>query len=281
MAHPEVDASMKRFGVAVIALVLLAGSLVASGPLGVAAGHPVPASTPVTGNITGATVLAYSGAAYYTINATGGPAFAANGTQVGNLTYYASVTGANITGVSIEPSEGGLTNHAALKPQLSVGTITETLTITVEIASVYQTANVSTNLTYTVNVVQPYVLTLDLISTASVTILGFTLIVDLDGTPVGTISVPSLTAKQSYTATFSYATLGLGSGYHTFTVSLPNEHGLVTFAGGSSTYSDTFYVPGSPPNYTLWYLAGAIAFFGAIFIFLTRVAARRRNPSRR
>ncbi len=174
-----------------------------------------------------------------------------------------------------------MTNHAALKPQLSVGTITETLTITVEIASVYQTANVSTNLTYTVNVVQPYVLTLDLISTASVTILGFTLIVDLDGTPVGTISVPSLTAKQSYTATFSYATLGLGSGYHTFTVSLPNEHGLVTFAGGSSTYSDTFYVPGSPPNYTLWYLAGAIAFFGAIFIFLTRVAARRRNPSRR
>jgi hypothetical protein len=281
VADAEVDPAMRPWTAVILALALLAGALVASGSLGVAAGHPGPASSPVTGNITGKTVLAYSAAAYYTFNATGGPAFAANGTQVGNLTYYASVSGNNVTGVSIEPSEGLFTNHTPQKPQLTVGTIAETLTITVEIASVYQTANVSTNLTYTVTVVQPYILTINLLSTSSSTIVGFTLFVDLDGSPVGTISVPTLTAKQSYVATFQYATLGLSSGYHTFTVSLSNEHGLVTFAGGSTSYSETFYVPGAAPSYTVWYVAGAVAFFGAIFIFLTRVAARRRNPSRK
>jgi hypothetical protein len=283
----EVDPAMTAVrGLRAVALalttLLVAATFLALGGTGGASGHPAPAaSSPVTGNISGKTVLAYSAAAYYAINATGGPAFAANGTQVGNLTYYASVVGTNTTGVSITPSEGVFTNHSTLKPQLSVNAIAQTLTIVVEIASVYQTANVTTNLTYIVHVVQPYVLTLSLVSDYSGTILGFTLVVDLDGNPVGTISIPTLTAKEAYTATFQYATLGLAAGEHTFTVSLANEHGLVTFAGGSSTYSESFYVPGPAPDYTIWYLAGAIAFFGAIFIFVTRVAARRRNPTRK
>jgi len=267
--------------VLLVALVVVA-SLAAFAPSGSAAGHPAPASsTPVTGNITGTDVLALGAAAYYLINGTGGPAFAANGTQVGNFTYYASVAGANTTGVSIAPSEGVIDNFTGAKAQLTVGSIAETLTIVVEFASVYQAQNVSTNITYTVTVVQPYVLTLNLISTSSATISGFVLNVYLDGTSIGTLSIPSLTAHQSYSASFQYATLGLGAGEHTFTVSLTNEHGLVTFQGGSTSYSQTFWVPGSPPNYTLWYLAGTVAFFGAIFIFVTRVAARRRNPSRK
>jgi len=285
VAHPEVDPAVRRLTSFVLVALLVAGAWAGVGLPGLAAAHDAPAaspaSSPVTGNVSGKTVLALSGAAYYLINATGGPAFASNGTQVGNLTFYASVAGVNTTGVGITPSEGIITNHTGVSAQMTVGTVAETLTITVEIASVYGTANVSINLTYVVHVVQPYVLTLNLISTTSATILSFTLIVDLDGAPVGTISIPSLTSKQTYTATFQYATLGLSAGEHTFTVSLVNEHGLVTFANGASSYSQTFWVPGAPPDYTLWYLAGAVAFLGAIFILVTRVAARRRTPSRK
>jgi len=266
--------------ISVVALLFVA-SVVALGATGLSAGHPNPASTAVAGTITGKNVLALNGGGYYFINASGGPAFAANGTQVGNLTYYATVTGANLTGVTLVPSRSGISGGAVQKTQLTVGNVSEVLTIVVEIASVYQSTNVSINITYAVSVVRPYVLTLNLVSDSSSTILGFVLSVDLDGTPVGTVSIPTLTAKQSYSATFQYATTGLAPGPHTFTVSLANEHGLVTFAGGATSYSSSFYVTGAPPNYTLWYVAGAVAFFGAIFIFVTRVAARRRNPTRK
>lgn len=272
-----------RYGypAAVVALLLL-GSLIALGAPGVATAHESPAAaTPVTGNITGPTVLAYNANRAYSINGTGGPAFAANGTRVGNVTFYASVTGANLTGVSLAPTESAITNASGHPTLLTVGNVTEVLTIQVEITSVYQTANVSLNLTYTVNVVQPYTLSVTLIAGSSNTVLAFALTVDLDGAPVGSVHVPTLTANQSYVATFQYATLGLSAGEHTFTLSLLNEHGLVTFAGGATSYSASFYVPGPPPSYTLWYVAGAVAFFGAIFIFVTRVAARRRNPARK
>jgi hypothetical protein len=265
-----------------LALLLFAGAIAGAAAAPLASAHPAPAlSSTVTGNVTGTNVLALKGAAYYVINGTGGPAFAANGTQVGNFTYYASVAAANTTGISITPSEGVVTNFTGVKAQLTVGTIPETVSIVVEFASVYKTANVTTNITYVVTVVQPYVLTLNLISQSSVTISGFVLTVLLDGTPVGTMSVPSLTAHQTYSASFQYASLGLAPGEHTFTVSLANEHGLVTFAGGGTSYSTTFWVPGPPPNDTLWYVAGAVAFFGAIFILVTRVAARRRTPSKK
>ena len=264
----------------VIALLLVASG-VAFGATGLEAAHLTPAATAVQGNITGPTVLAYKADRTYFINASGGPAFASNGTRVGNLTYYASVVGANVTGVTILPASAPFTSDQPESTVLTVTNLTQVVTIDVEITSVYKTANVSLNLTYSVNVVQPYVLTLTVVSNSSTTILAFVLTVDLDGTRVGSVSIPTLTSRQSYTATFQYATLGLSAGEHTFTVSLASEHGLVTFAGGATSYSESFYVPGAPPNYTLWYVAGAVAFFGAIFIFLTRVAARRRNPSRK
>ncbi len=199
----------------------------------------------------------------------------------GTSPTIASVTGENLTGVSLSSTESAITNVSDHRTFLTVGNVSEVLTLVVEISSVYRTANVSINLTYAVNVVQPYTLTLTLVSDSSATILGFALSVDLDGTPVGSINVPSMMSHARYVATFNYSTLGLSSGEHTFTVSLVNEHGLVTFVGGATTFSVSFYVPGPPPSYTIWYVTGAVAFFGAIFIFVTRVAARRRNPARK
>jgi hypothetical protein len=281
VAQPEVDAAMRPGAALTVVALLLLASVTALGVTGFATAVSTLSSSPVQGSINGPTVLALSGTHGYTINASGGPAFAANGTQVGNLTYYASVTGANTTGITLVPETASFTNGTPQTTSLTVGTLVEVVTIQVEITSVYQSANVSLNLTYSVNVVQPYVLTLHLVADSSATVLAFVLIVELDGTPVGNISVPTLTPKQNENVTFQYATTGLSAGEHTFTVSLANQHGLVTFAGGATTYSTSFYIPGAPPDDTLWYLAGAVAFFGAIFIFVTGVAARRRNPTRK
>ncbi len=262
-------------------LLLVAALLGAAAPAASAHDLTPSSSASLAGNITGPTVMGYNSHHDFGINGTGGPAYAANGTLVGNVTFYASVTGANTTGVSVSPTESAIVNVSGSQVLVTVGNVSEVITIVVELTSVYRTANESLNLSYDVTVVQPYTLTMTLLSTTSATILAFTLLVDLDGTPVGSVAIPSLTGKESYVATFSYATLSLGTGYHTFTVSLVNQHGLVTFANGASTYSYTFYIPGAPPSYTLWYVAGAVAFFGAVFIFLTRVAARRRNPARK
>jgi hypothetical protein len=282
VAHPEVDAPVRRAAVAfVLALLLAAGaaSLAGAAP---ATGAPVPAaSTSVTGNVSGPAVVGWGTSHTYFINGTGGPAFAANGTQIGNLTWFLSVAGANVTGITPTPSNGTIEGGVPAQTVLAFTNVTQTVVLTVLLSSVYQTQNASTNLTFTLHAVQPYMLTLHLLAASGATVLPFNLTIYLDGTPVGTVAVPEIAAGSAYTAVFDYPTLGLASGSHTFTASLVAQHGLVTFAGGATTYSVSFYVTGAPPSYTIWYVAGAVAFFGAIFIFLTRVAARRRTPTRK
>ncbi len=238
-------------------------------------------ANPVTGTFTGPSVLPLLGHSSYTLNGTGGPAFAPNGTRIGNLSYYVSVLGTNLTGVSVAPASGAIIPGYPAVPTLTVGAAPEVLTVQVEITSVYHTQNESFNLTYTVHVVQPYVVSAQIVATTSVTVLSFPLVIDLDGTPVGTVQVPTLTPGQSYNLSYQYATIGLGPGEHTFTISLATEHGMVAFAGGATEYSSTFYVTGPGTDYTLWYVAGAVAFFGVLFIFATRVAARRRGNVRK
>jgi hypothetical protein len=282
VADAEVDAPVTRIGTALaLALLLTAGvaSLAVAGP---ATGAPVlAASTSVTGNISGPSVVGYGTSHTYFLNATGGPAFAANGTLVGNLTWYASLAGSNLTGVTLTPSNGTIVNATPVQTVLVAGNVTEPVSITVLVASVFGTENVSANFSFALRIVQPYVLTLHLVAGSGASVLPFNLTIFLDGTPVGTLAVPAIRAGAAYTAVFDYPTTGLASGSHTFTASLVAQHGLVTFAGGATTYTVTFYVTGPPPNYTIWYVAGAVAFFGAIFIFLTRVAARRRTPTRK
>ena len=265
-----------RGSTGVVLLVLLAFSLAF-----LPAGSHAASTSPVTGSFVGPTYLAEFGHATYDLNGSGGPAFAPNGTKVGNLSYYIYLAGANLTGVSIAPTTGLIVPGFPAQPILTVGGTPEEVTVLVELASTFGTANSSTNFTYTVAVVQPYVVTATLVATPSATVLSFNVTVELDGSPVGTVKVPSLTPGQRYNLSYDYATLGLAAGSHTFSISLATEHGLVTFAGGATEFSETVYVTGPAPNYTLWYVTGIVAFFGVLFIFATRVAARRRGALRR
>jgi hypothetical protein len=266
------------------ALLLLFAAFVAAPA---ARAGPAPALTAastasnLTGSISGPKVIRTNGDGFYDFNATGGAAYASNGTLVGNLTFYATVVAGNTSGVTITPSSGTIANGTYRGAALQVNNVSQVLTLSVEITSVYQTTNDSINLTYAVSVVQPYVVAATIFDRASATVLSFVVTVSLDGAPVGSVTVPSLTSGTSYDLSFDYVTLGLASGWHTFSLTLAAAHGLVTFTNGSTFYAVSFYIPGATPDYTLWYVAGVVAFFGVLFIFATRVAARRRGVARK
>jgi hypothetical protein len=281
VAHAAVDAAMKAL--LAIALLLLVATSASLGAATVSATSVAPAAspfTPLSGNVSGPAVVAASTNASYFINATGGPAFL-NGEQVGNLTWSASVSGTNTTVVTVTPSSGTFHNGTPANTTVHMGPIYQTITLTVELESTNHTANDSMNLSYVIHIVQPYVLTMDLHVGSATGVTSFNITIFLDGNPIGKVQVRALAPNSNTTAEFVYATLGLSPGTHTFTASLASEHGLVTFAGGATTMTTTFYVPGAPPSYTIWYVAGIVAFFGALFIIVTRVAARRRSPAKK
>jgi hypothetical protein len=287
VAHPEVDPTMSRLSRASVLALVLAMSAVGLGLAsvpGAASASLVPAATSaVTGNITGPAAVALNSTSNtYYINATGGPAIASNGAVVGTINFTATLGGLNITNVTIVPSSGTITPGTPLPVVLQVNNLTQTLTITVQLTSSYDGTNATATLSYSLVVVRPYILYGELVVGPNAGTLPFRMVVDLDGTRVGTIAVPALKPNETYNFTFVYATTGLSSGVHTFTISLQYpDQGLVTFAGGAREYSASFDIPGPAPNNTIWIVVGIVAFFGTLFILATRVAARRRGVTRR
>ena len=240
--------------------------------------HPTDGAT-VTGVITGPSSVGPTTRSVYHVTATGGPAIAANGTQVGTLSFTTSIVGVNTTGGAVNPPQGvfinGSTNLTMIAPNA-----TEPLTLYVDITSSFGGHNSSTNLSYGISVLQPIVLGAGLKVVGPTSVKAFSLAVLLDGAVVGHVAVPSLTAGQNYPVTFSYLGQGLSPGWHTFTISLAEEHGLVAFSNGLESYSQSFYVAGPPPNNSIWYLTGLVAFAGAVVIWTTLFGARRRTKGK-
>ncbi|HKN06989.1 MAG TPA: hypothetical protein VJ021_05240 [Thermoplasmata archaeon] len=237
----------------------------------------------VTGSISGPNIVSTGSTTLYQVYGWGGPAVAFNATVVGTIKYYSALSASNLTGVSFTPASGNISSNKSVLVDLAVGNATETVTIDVMISSLNSNAseNKSTNVSTTVHVVQPYVISATIVNSSATTVSAFVVFVTLDGSVVGRVNVTSLTSGGTFQLLYEYPTSGLSSGEHTFGISLAQEHGLVTFANGQTQYTVNVYVNGPAPDYTLWYVAGIVAFFGAIFIFASRVAARRRGATRR
>lgn len=264
-----------------VLLVLLLGLAVVGmlGGLGPARATAYPT---LTANISGPTLIGTSQSATYHLTGGGGPGYAFNGTEIGTLSFSASVAGvggANTSGVLLTPSAGVFVNGSA-NLSLTASNLTETLILSVEVTSHYQGTNATDNLTYSVVVIQPYTLTATLVNDSSYGTAPFNLTVELDGAAVGRIKVPGMLAGASSQISYSYVSNSLSPGWHTFSVSLAQQHGLILFANGESQYTASFYVPAPAPNDTLWYVTGVVAFVGAVFIWLSSVGARRRRRKR-
>lgn len=274
MSSRSIPSRRARLPLAAVAFVLLLVAGASTVPSVAAA----PTTTPLTGSILGPGTVGTALNATYLVKASGGPALASNGTQTGIYSYKASLAGPNITlaQAAILPSTGVLTG-GQVNLTLKAPKVIELITIYVLVTSSQGSANVSQNFSYSVNIVQPFVLSANLVVGHTSAVAPFELTILLDGAPVGAVHVPGLSAASSYPVSFSYVPLGLGAGWHTFSISLAAEHGLVAFSGGNQVYSVSFYVTGPPTNNTLWYVTGAAAFVGVFFIWSTRVSARRRG----
>ena len=244
-------------------------------------GFPLPAHAAsstyptLTGAITGPSRVGRGLQVQYTVNGSGGPAEAANGTLVGNITYNATLSGANVSTASITPPTGVLINGQVVL-RFTAPNLTEKVRITVRLTSSYAGANTTTNLSKLVQIVQPYVLS-GTIVTGATGVTGFNLTVLLDGVPIGQVSVASIAPNSSYHFTFDYVPASLGAGWHTIAVSLAEEHGLVAFQGGVEQLSLRFFIAGAAPNYALDVGVGIAAFAAAVFIWGSVVGARRRG----
>lgn len=248
-------------------------------------GHAAPTlpTTPVVGGIQGPGQVGTGQRASYVVTAHGGPAFAPNGTQTGILAYRASVAGPNTTGAVISPPSGVLVNQTITLSFIAPN-LTESMTLYVLITSSISglnSTNASQNFSLQISIVQPYHVTATLVVAGAESVGGFAITVTLDGAPVGTVTVPTLTAGSNYPVSFSYVAQNLAPGWHTFSMNVAPEHGLVRFAGGGEAFSQQFYVPGPAPDNSWWYLSGAAAFVVALFILTARVGARRRGKTKK
>jgi hypothetical protein len=276
-----VDAPVSRsvpLRVLLVAVLLLAAVLPAL--LVAPDARAAPSYGALSGTIAGPANVGETQNASYVVNVSGGPAIASNGTQVGLYSYNASVTGTNTTGVSFSPSAGSMPN-GTVKLELRASNISQLLTLYVLVTSSASGKNATQNLSYSVNVVVPYRITATLVAGSSGTLSPFVLTVTLDGTPIGSIPVGTLTAGARTPIAYNYVNPNLAPGWHTFAISLAQEHGLVSFAGGGESISVTFYVAGPSPNDSVYIVIGIGAFVGVVFIWSIRVGAGRRTKPKK
>lgn len=235
----------------------------------------------VTGQIQGASSVGVALQSTYFVTATGGPAIAANGTQVGILSYKSSFSAVNTTGIAFTPTSGVLVN-GSVTLEFTAPNVTESVTLYVLVNSTLANTSTTTNLSDTIQIVQPFRFNANLQVGSSAGVAAFSLTVLLDGAPVGAIKVPSLSAGAAYPISFPYVPAGgLSAGWHTFSVSLAQEHGLVTFPGGLTAYSSSFYVAGPAPDYTIYYLTGITLVLVVIVIYSTLTGRRRPRRSKK
>lgn len=259
-------------------LVLVAATLA---PLLGAASASALTYPPLTGQLLGPTTVGELTNTTYKVTANGGPAEAENGSVVGIYDYHAFVSAANTSNLKFGPASQGVLVNRSINLTFSAGNLSESVTLAVLITSTLNGTNTTQNFTLTIQVVQPFVLTTTIEASNGVSVGTFYLTVLLDGAPVGTIKVQSISANAATPISFRYVNTSLSPGWHTFSISLAAEHGLVTFSGGGETFSQSFYVTPAPTDYTPWYLAGAVAFFGAIVIWSMRVGARRAGRAKK
>ncbi len=268
-----------------VALAVVAGALLIAPAVAPArAASPLASSTTgsVQGNVTGPALVATSTNATFFLNASGGPA-SVGGSLVGTITWSAKLAGNNLTSTSVTPDNGTISSATSqpVSMVVTVGPHPESLTLNVEVTSTDNGQNATGNFSRAFRTVVPYTVRATLLAGARSNVLPFSVSVGLDGTIVGHVSVPELSAGTTYDLIYRYPSLGLSAGYHTFTLTITNAHGLVSFSNGRTVESTTFYVAPAPTNNTVWYVVGAVAFFGVLFIYATRVAARRRGTARR
>ncbi len=234
-------------------------------------------SPPIQATIQGPSVLGISAKATFYFTAHGGPAEASNGSTTGNLSYHASLIGGNTSSGLVAPPQGVFVNNTA-NVTVQAPNITGNFELEVEVTSFAysnKSDNASQNFTAAFTVVLPYSVNAVLQNPNNFTVSHVEVQVQLDGTVVGNVSVPSMAPQADFDLHYNYSTLSLTPGWHTFTLEIMGPPGLLLFSTGSPTESISFYVTPPPVDYTPYYLGGAGVAVAAIFISTLILGPRR------
>jgi hypothetical protein len=273
----EVGQAMKR---AILPVALLSVALMVLLPYASALAVVNNSSKPLTATVTGPSLMNILGKANFVVTASGGPSQLPNGTMSGNYTYNATISGGNTSGSSVTPHTGELVNGTATLALVAPNN-TGTYALTVEVISNPTTGSpafYNTSVDFTVAI--PYVLSATITNPNSFTVSGAIIQVSLDGTIVGTVTLPSIAGNGTYALTYNYTTAGLSSGWHTFSLAIQGIPSILVFTNGQGTLTVSFYVNPPPVNYEMYYLLGITLALLAIFISLLVVGGRRRRSSK-
>ncbi|MDE1820127.1 MAG: hypothetical protein KGJ23_03605 [Euryarchaeota archaeon] len=239
---------------------------------------------PFSVSITGPSLLSLNGSGKFVAYAQGGPAERLNGSVVGNYTFTTQLVGADTAGSFVTPPSGAF---IAQYVNATVGGINHTGTYTLEFnVTSHGVGHGAQNLTQVFSrqfqVVVPYIISATVENPNNFGVDGAVIQVALDGSVVGSLRVPSLLPAGSAQIKYNYTTLGLSSGYHTFTLTLVGGAGVLEFANGQPSMDVSFYVPAPAPDYTLYYLSGisvtVLAIFISLLFFGPRRPRRKKNP---
>lgn len=152
----------------------------------------------------------------------------------GNYTWNASVSSGTVT-----PTKG-TTDAENIVLNVTAGSATGDLVLTLGLTN----GTVNQTEKYTIHVVSPVVITVDVRNSGNVTMTNVPVQFKVDGAVINTTTF-TISANSTSTLTYNWTAGGLSDGDHRIEVVLDPENEYVSFLDGSTTFSATFHKGGT------------------------------------
>lgn len=188
-----------------------------------------------------------------------------------NYTVAVYFAGDNLSGFS---PTNTYNNYSASNPDfvipITAPLAAQQLTMIVKTTAQSGSKTYSTSNQYTVQVISPIYLHAKVINKNHGPMYNVTVNFYVDNSFVGSKTIPTLGAQQSYLVNYTWLAPYIKSGEHSLTVQVNNT--LVSINNGGSSVTSHFYY-GSPPNYNwIYYVVAAVG----IFMLIMAMGAGRR-----
>lgn len=225
-------------------------------------------SSPLYVSIDGPTVMGKGETQMYRVVVEGGPS-----EGKGNYTYTASILGVTTADAYVIPTSG--TSHTGtfyLNVTAQGGF--PRITLWVNVTSSYGGELEKKVKEYGIEVVDPIVITAELVNNGAITVNNVPLTIYADGKVIHSTDV-SLEPKETVTLRYNWTDPTVSRGSHVIQLVLDPDQEYVTFLGGGTVYTSTIWV--GEEDWGLW-----DTLFIVLIIFLAFLAFTfYRRPSRR
>ncbi len=224
-------------------------------------------SSPLYVSIDGPIVMGKGETKMYHVEVAGGPS-----EGKGNYTYTASILGTTSADANVLPTSGTTTGTLFLNVT-SQGEIPR-ITLWVNVTSSYGGEVEQKIQEYPIEVVDPIVITANVVNTGNISVNSVPLTIYADGQTIHSTSV-SLDPGEEETVKYNWTDPTVSRGEHVIKVVLDPDQELITFLGGGTVYTSSIWVGEED-----WGMYNIIFIVLAAFIIIVAYSLYRR-PSRR